>query len=82
MESGTTRCACCSRPVVIPLGQAQRKSERQTTRSILALAWIVFMRDDTEVSWRWLMRVPVQIDSKFFVQAGHHFSNSRFCKHL
>ena len=49
------RCFRCSRPVVIPPGQAQRKSRRQTVRSMLALARIVEMQNDTEVAMGGLM---------------------------
>ncbi|MEI8020745.1 MAG: hypothetical protein WCH39_21255 [Schlesneria sp.] len=48
-------CFRCSRPVVIPPGQAQRKSKRDTVRSMLALARIVEMQDEAEVAMGWLM---------------------------
>ncbi len=51
----------CSRPVVIPPGQAQRKSKRHTFRSVLAPARIVSMGDDTEVARCRFMRVPGKI---------------------
>ena len=55
MESRPMCCFRCSRPVVIPPGQAQRKSKRDTVRSMLALARIVEMQDETEVAMGWLM---------------------------
>ena len=45
----------CSRPVVIPPGQAQRKSKRCTVRSMLALARNVEIQDEAEVARGWLM---------------------------
>ena len=45
----------CSRPVVIPPGQAQRKSKRNTVRSMLALAPGVEMQNETKVALEWFM---------------------------
>ncbi len=45
----------CSRPVVIPLGQAQRKSKRNTGRSMLALAPGVETQNEPKVAMEWFM---------------------------
>ena len=74
MESGATRYFRCSRPVVIPLGQAPQKSERHMLPSILSPARITSTRDDAKVARRTLKtRIFRRVSTGIFV-AGDSLS--------